>query len=50
MAQVKRGRPRTNDKKVEVCNILCEFLASKEHDCNAVINYFRIIDKYLKKK
>ena len=41
MEQVKRGRPRTNDKKVEVCNILREFLATQENAYNAVINYFK---------
>ena len=48
--QVKRGRPKANDQKVDVNNILCEFLAIKENDYNAVICYFKIIDKDLKKK
>ena len=50
MAQVKRGRPKANDKKVEVGNVLCEFLTSKENGYNAVICYLKIIDKNLKKK
>ena len=48
--QVKRGRPKANDKKVEVGNVLCEFLTSKENGYNSVICYLKIIDKNLKKK
>ena len=50
MAQVKRGRPKANNKVVEISNILCEFLTSKENGYNAVICYLKIIDKKIEKE
>ena len=51
MSGAKRvGRPSKNKNKVEVNNLLAEFLSKKKNDYNAEICYMKIVDKDGKKK
>ena len=51
MSGTKRvGIPSSNNHKVEVSNLLVEFLSTKRNDYNAEICYMKIVDKDGKKK
>ena len=45
MSQQKRGRPIKNNNKVEIHNLIVEFLAKKENNYGAEICYMKVIDK-----
>ena len=40
----KRGRPAKNENKVNINDLVVEFLATKDNDCNANICYFKVVD------
>ena len=42
------GRPMTNNK-VEITNLLVEFLSRRKHDYNVEICYMKVVDKEVKK-
>ena len=50
MSQSKRGRPTKNPNKVEVSNLIVEFLSKKKNEYNAEICYMKVVDKDVKKK
>ena len=50
MLQQKRGRPCKNNHKVEVRNLLVEFLPKKKNDYNADICYMKTVNKDGKKR
>ena len=43
-ATSKRGRPVNNDNKVNITDLIVEFLASKDSYYNANICYFKVVD------
>ena len=49
MSQQKRGRPIKNNNKVEINNLIVEFLAKKENNYGAEICYMKVIDKDARK-
>ena len=51
MSGTKRvGRPMKNNIKVEVSNLIVEFLSRKKHDYNPEICYMKVIDEDVKEK
>ena len=46
----KRGRPATNENKVNINDLVVEFLTTKANDYNAIICYFKIVDVECKTK
>ena len=50
MSQQKRGRPIKNNNKVEINNLIVEFLSKKENNYSAVICYMKVIDKDARKQ
>ena len=49
-AKSKRGRPVKDVNKVNINDLVVEFLATKENDYNANICYFKIVDVECKTK
>ena len=43
-AKSKRGRPAKNENKVNINDLVVEYLATKENDYNANICYFKVVD------
>ena len=43
-AKGKRGRPAKNENKVNVNDLVVEYLATKDNDYNVNICYFKIVD------
>lgn len=50
MSGSKRGRPAKNYNKVDVANLVVEFLAKKRNGYDADICYMKVVDKDIKKK
>ena len=46
----KRGRPAKNENKVNINDLVVEFLTTKENDYNANICYFKVVDVECKTK
>ena len=49
MSQKRVGRPMKNNNKVEINNLIVEFLAKKENNYGAEICYMKVIDKDARK-
>ena len=49
-AKSKRGRPAKNENKVNINDLVVEYLATKENDYNANICYFKVVDVECKTK
>ena len=49
-AKSKRGRPVKDVNKVNINDLVVEFLATKENDWNANICYFKVVDVECKTK
>ena len=49
-AKSKRGRPVKDVNKVNINDLVVEFLATKENDWNANIYYFKVVDGESKSK
>ena len=50
MSKHERGRPTKTINKVEVSNLIVEFLSKKKNEYNAEICYMKVVDKDVKKK
>jgi len=50
MTQKRVGRPMKNNNKVEVNNLIVEFLSKKKNDYGAEVCYMKVVDKEGKKK
>ena len=49
-AKSKRGRPVKDVNKVNINDLVVEYLATKENDWNATICYFKVVDGESKSK